>query len=189
MMNEWEKSAPLVVVEKPANNSAPAEAESVEPRRGTKGNTVETHMRRTQRRESVLLGLARVRERAKTRKKETFTGLLHHITVDLLRSSYFSLKRKAAPGIDRVTWFQCGETLEENLNKLHGRVHRGAYRPKPSRRLHTQKRMGSGVPWGLPRWRIKSCKVPLWTSSMRFTKKTSSDSPMALEAVAVSTTL
>ncbi|MGI9288989.1 MAG: group II intron reverse transcriptase/maturase [Pseudomonadales bacterium] len=142
MMNELEKSDPLVVAEIAANKSVPAEAESKESRRGTKGNTVETHIRRTQSRESVLLGLTRVRERAKTRKKEQFTGLLHHITVDQLRSSYFSLKRKAAPGVDRVTWLQYGEALEENLAKLHGRVHRGAYRPQPSRRMSIPKEDG-----------------------------------------------
>ena len=142
MMNEVEKSDTCIVAEKPANKPAPAGAESVEPRRVTKRNTVETQIRRTQSRESVLLGLTRVRERAKTRKKEQFTGLLHHITIDLLRSSYFSVKRKAAPGVDRVTWFQYGETLEDNLAKLHGRVHRGAYRPKPSRRMSIPKEDG-----------------------------------------------
>ncbi len=33
-----------------------------------------------------------------------FTALLHHLTVDLLRESFYSLKRKAAPGVDGVTW-------------------------------------------------------------------------------------
>jgi len=90
----------------------------------------------------VLLGLTRVRERAKTRKKEQFTGLLHHITIDLLRSSFFSLTRKAAPGVDRVTWEQYEESLEDNLTKLHGRVHCGAYRPQPSRRMSIPKEDG-----------------------------------------------
>lgn len=142
MMDELEKSDSCIVAEKPVNKSVPAEAESVEPRRETKRNTVETHMRRTQSRESVELGLTRVRERAKARKQEQFTNLLHHITVDALRTSYFALKRKAAPGVDRVTWWQYGEELEANLERLHGRVHRSGYRPQPSRRLSIPKEDG-----------------------------------------------
>ena len=69
MMNELEKSDSCIVAEKPMNKFAPAEAESVEPRRETKGNTAEAHMRRTQSRVSVELGLVRVRERAKARKQ------------------------------------------------------------------------------------------------------------------------
>jgi len=33
-----------------------------------------------------------------------FTALLHHLTIDLLREGFYSLKRKAAPGADGVTW-------------------------------------------------------------------------------------
>jgi len=32
-----------------------------------------------------------------------FTALLHHLTVDLQQESFYSLKRKAAPGVDGVT--------------------------------------------------------------------------------------
>jgi RNA-directed DNA polymerase len=143
MMNGLEKSDSCIVAEKPVNKSVPAEAESVERRRETKGNTVEAHMRRTQSRESVELGLARVRERAKARKQEQFTNLLHHVSVDALRLSYYSLKRAAAPGVDEVTWEQYGEELEANLARLlHGCVHRGGYRPQPSRRLSIPKEDG-----------------------------------------------
>ena len=142
MTYELEKSDFCIVAEKSVNKSVPAEAESVEPRRETKGNTVEAHMRRTQSRESVELGLARVRERAKARKRQQFTNLLRHVTVDALCLSYYSLERAAAPGVDRVTWEQYGEELEANLERLHGCVHRGGYRPQPSRRLSIPKEDG-----------------------------------------------
>ena len=64
MMNEWEKSDPCIVAKKPANNVEGTTAESVEPRRGTEGNTSEFHMRRTLSRGSVTMRLVRVRERA-----------------------------------------------------------------------------------------------------------------------------
>ena len=54
-------------------------------------------------------GLVGVREAGRRDKKQKFTTLLHHVTIDLLRDSYASLKRKAAPGVDGVTWQQYGE--------------------------------------------------------------------------------
>jgi hypothetical protein len=45
---------------------------------------------------------------------------MHHVTVDLLRSSYKSLKRDAASGVDAVTWQKYGEQLEESLVTLWG---------------------------------------------------------------------
>ena len=74
----------------------------------TKGNTEEAHTCRTQGRERVSQGLGGVREAARRDKKQKFTALLHHVTVDLLRDSYYALKRKAAPGVDGVTWQQYG---------------------------------------------------------------------------------
>src|SRR5690606_20892819 len=78
--------------------------------------------------------LERVRRVARADGKQKFTALLHHVTVARLRAAFFSLKRGAAPGVDGVTWKQYRERLETNLQELHGRVHRGAYRAKPSRR-------------------------------------------------------
>ena len=87
-------------------------------------------------------GLERVRERAKRGKKERFTALLHHVSVDLLRAAFSWLKRDAAPGVDGLTWQQYGLNLEERLADLHARVHRGAYRALPSRRKFIPKGAG-----------------------------------------------
>jgi hypothetical protein len=76
----------------------------------------------------VSRALGRVRQAAKERKKEKFTALLHHVDIDLLRISFYALKRKAAPGVDGVTWQDYEADLENNLQNLHARVHRGAYR-------------------------------------------------------------
>jgi group II intron reverse transcriptase/maturase len=94
-------------------------------------------------------GLERVRQAAKGRKKERFTALLHHVTVDLLREAYFRLKRDAAPGIDGVTWREYGLDLEGNLVRLHERVHRGGYRALPSRRKFIAKPDGRQRPLGI----------------------------------------
>ena len=55
------------------------------------------------------------------------------MSVDRLRDSFYGLKRKAAPGVDGVTWKEYETGLEDRLKDLHGRVHRGAYRALPSR--------------------------------------------------------
>jgi group II intron reverse transcriptase/maturase len=106
-------------------------------------------MRRTQGRENMSSGLERVRERAKTEKKERFTALLHHVTIDLLRTSFSWLKRDAAPGVDGMTWRRYEQNLEVNLVDLHARVHRGAYRAQPSRRKFIPKEDGRQRPLGI----------------------------------------
>ena len=78
-------------------------------------------------RESGQSGLERVRRAAKGDKQLKFTALLHHVNADLLRSSYYDLKRNAAAGVDGVTWQVYGDGLEERLTDLHGRIQRGAY--------------------------------------------------------------
>jgi retron-type reverse transcriptase len=65
--------------------------------------------------------------------------LLHHLTVDLLRESFYALKRQAAPGVDGLTWTQYEVNLEDRWRDLHGRVHRGAYRAQPSKRTYIPK--------------------------------------------------
>lgn len=138
-----------VVPAKRSNKEEQSSAESVEGSCSTKGNTNEANTLRTLSREGVPQGLAGVREAARRDRKQKFTALLHHVTVDLLRESYYSLKRNAAPGIDGVTWEQYGEGLEAKIRELHGRLHRGAYRAPPSRRTYIPKADGRQRPLGI----------------------------------------
>jgi RNA-directed DNA polymerase len=94
-------------------------------------------------------GLERVRRAAELNKGEQFTALLHHVDVDLLRQAYFWLKPEAAPGVDGVKWKESGQGLEEKLEDLHGRVHRGSYRALPSRRRYIPKPDGRQRPLGI----------------------------------------
>jgi RNA-directed DNA polymerase len=97
----------------------------------------------------VSQGLGGVRRTAQARKQERFTALLHHLTVDLLRESYYALKRDAAPGVDGVSWQEYEHDLEERLTSLHQRVHRGTYRAQPSRRVYKSKADGRQRPLGI----------------------------------------
>ena len=65
---------------------------------------MESNIGPTQSGETMSQGLHGVRERARTNKQERFTALLHHVTPQWLKDSFYSLKRKAAPGVDGVTW-------------------------------------------------------------------------------------
>jgi retron-type reverse transcriptase len=85
----------------------------------------------------VSQALDRIRQTARQRKKERFTALFHHISLDLLRMAFLDLKRNAAPGVDGLTWQDYEADLDRNLTDLHDRVHRGAYRALPSRRRYT----------------------------------------------------
>jgi len=114
-----------------------------------KENARQPHTFSTQSETSVSQGLEGVRKAAKESKELKFTALLHHMTVGLLRDSFYALKRKAAPGVDGVTWQDYEAGLEDRLVDLHGRVHRGAYRAQPSRRVYIPKSDGRQRPLGI----------------------------------------
>ena len=102
-MHGHEKSDSAVVAMKPANKAERSAAEPVERRAGTEGKASQHSTRRAQDRESVSQALARIRQTARERKKERFTALFHHLSIAMLRTAFFALKRDAAPGIDKLT--------------------------------------------------------------------------------------
>ena len=107
-------------------------------------------------------GLGGVRQVAREKKQERFTALLHHLTVDLLRQSYYALKRNAAPGVDGVRWSEYEDGLEDRLKDLQGRVHRGAYRAQPSRRVYIPKADGRQRPLGIAALEDKIVQQGTW---------------------------
>ena len=145
-MHDTEKSDFGIVAVKPTNKAGQSVAELVEPRPGTKGNAEQQRMHRTQSRARMSQSLDRVRKAARLRKKDRFTALFHHINVDVLRTAFYALRRKAAPGVDGMTWQDYEADLEPRLEGLHQRVHRGAYRPQPSRRTYIPKADGKRRP-------------------------------------------
>src|ERR1700756_1507307 len=146
MMHERGKSDSAVGAVKPANKAERSAAELVEQRAGTKGNADQQSTRRAQDRESVSQALARIQQVAKQRKKEKFTTLFHHISVELLRLSFFEIKKDAAPGVDGLMWQDYEAGLDRNIEDLHDRVQRGAYRALPSRRQYIPKPDGRQRP-------------------------------------------
>src|ERR1700686_5524780 len=148
-MHVPEKSDCVVLPVNQPNKGGQPSAEAGEGRAQTKENIVQSHMHPTQSGKRMSQGLDGVRKAAKERKQERFTALLHHLNVDLLRDSFYALQRKASPGIDGVTWAEYETGLEDRLVDLHSRVHRGAYRAKPSRRVFIPKADGRQRPLGI----------------------------------------
>jgi RNA-directed DNA polymerase len=149
LMHDRGRSDGPVVPAKLPNKTASAVAEAVEERGPAEGNA--TSETRPGRRAglSVSSDLDRVRQVARQDKDARFTALLHHVSVDRLRAAYRAIRPGAAPGVDGVTWRDYGQDLEANLRDLHARVHRGAYRAKPSRRVYIPKADGRQRPLGV----------------------------------------
>ena len=148
-MNGGGESYSGIVPAKRSNEGRGGPKEIAEGRPLTKENTEEPNSYRTPSRESEPNGLDRVRQAARQDKEVRFTALLHHVNIDLLRSSYYSLKRRAAAGVDGMTWQEYGEGLEDRLADLHGRIHSGGYQAKPSRRVWIPKTDGRQRPLGI----------------------------------------
>ena len=115
MMHGRGKSDSAIVAGKPTNKAGQPAAEPVERRVEAKGNASQQSTRRAQDRESVSQSLERIRQVARQRKKERFTSLFHHLSVELLRLAFFELKRDAAPGVDGLTWQDYEADLDRKI--------------------------------------------------------------------------
>lgn len=148
-MNDFQKSDGVVVPKKSANKAERSAAEPVEGRTPAKEHAKEPRSPRTRSRISDGTALDRVREVARKDKEVNFTALMHHVTMERLRKGYLAMNKDAAPGIDGTTWKEYGANLEANLKSLLDRVHTGAYRALPSRRVYIPKADGKQRPLGI----------------------------------------
>jgi RNA-directed DNA polymerase len=150
LMHDREKSDRPVVPAKPPNKPAVvAGAEVVEGRGLPEGNTASETRPGRSAGQGVSSDLDRVRQVARKDRDVRFTALLHHVTVDRLREAYRAISPNAAAGVDGVTWRDYGQDLEANLEDLHARVQRGAYRARPTRRVFIPKPDGRLRPLGV----------------------------------------
>jgi len=90
-----------------------------------------------------------VRQRAEADKTFRFNNLFQFLKVDLLRESFYELKRKAAPGLDGKTWHEYERTLEARLPGLERELHIGSYRATPAKRGYITKADGRQRPLGI----------------------------------------
>jgi hypothetical protein len=153
----------LIVPKKPANKGGvPPPAESVEGRGLTEENTGQSLLDRTQRRNAGgkpfvprSRGLLGVREAAQRDKKCRFNNLLHHLTPELLRASFFELKKQASPGVDGETWRDYAKDFERRIDNLRESIAVRIEPSLPSGRTSLNWMANYGR-WESPRWRTKS---------------------------------
>lgn len=148
-MYAWEESDIGVVPTNLSNKEPLGSAEIGEGRPVTLRNSNQDSSTRTQSRSKSENGLERVRQMARKDKRMRFTALLHHVSLHSLQESFHSLKRNVAPGVDGITWSEYGQNLLERLKDLHGRIHKGSYRPQPSKRVYIPKADGRERPLGI----------------------------------------
>src|SRR5579875_2371316 len=148
-MHEHEKSDSPVLPTNPPNKATQVVAEVGEGRGLAEGNTDRPTRSGRSAGSGVSSGLDRVREVARKDKDVRFTALLHHVDLSRLWAAYVAIIPKAAPGVDRVTWDAYGQDLRANLEDLLERVHSGAYRARPSRRVYISKPDGRMRPLGI----------------------------------------
>ena len=144
-----EKSDGNIVPEKPANKGVATPAEPVEGRTPPERNSKQEAANRAQSREDASIGLLRVRQRAERDKTIPFDNLFHFLKVDLLRRSFYELKRKAAAGLDGLTWYDYELMLEARLPELERELHMGSYRATPAKRTYITKEDGRQRPIGI----------------------------------------
>ena len=97
----------------------------------------------------VITGIERIARRASSQPGRDFTALMHHYSVDNLRTCFEALDAKKALGVDGVSKAEYGQNLEENLQQLHRRLHQMSYRPQAVRRVEIPKEDGSFRPLGI----------------------------------------
>ena len=148
-MNGHEKTDGLVVPAKLPNKTGVPVAEAVEGSSPAEGSTDSTTRPGRSAGQGVSSGLDRVREVAQKDKDVRFTALLHHVDLSRLWAAYVAINPKASPGVDKVTWETYGQDLRANLEDLRKRVHSGAYRASPSRRVYIPKPDGRLRPLGI----------------------------------------
>ena len=124
--------------------------ESMEGRPAAKGKFASGNALRAQDRQGAPTQEMRIGQRAKEKKRERFVNLLSALRVPLLKEAYEDLRKRAAPGMDGVTWEEYGEHLDARLLDLQDRIHRGSYHPQPVRRVHIPKGDGRTRPIGIP---------------------------------------
>src|SRR5450755_284992 len=177
-MHDREKSDRLVVPTNPPNKTAVAAAEAGEGRGLPEGNTASETRPGRGAGLGVSSDLDRVRQAARKDNDVRFTALLHHVSVERLREAYRAISPNVAAGVDGVTWRDYGHDLEGNLEDLHARVHRGAYRARPTRRVFIPKADGRLRPLGVGRvGRAHYCARPPSEPCERVSPHTAQASP------------
>ena len=104
--------------------------------------------------------LARISQLSKENPDMVFTSIGHLINKELLMECHKTMDGKKAVGIDGVTKEDYGRNLEENLDKLVGRLKQKSYKPQPARRVEIPKDNGKTRPLSIYCYEDNLCRKP-----------------------------
>ena len=90
--------------------------------------------------------LERISQLSTENPEMVFMSIGHLINQELLKECHEKMDGDKAVGIDGITKEEYGKNLEENLNKLVGRLKKKSYRPQPARRVEVPKDNGKTRP-------------------------------------------
>lgn len=91
-----------------------------------------------------------IANRARKDQTARFGDLSGLFSVQNLRWCFYQLRKKAASGVDGVTFADYEQNLDENLERLVERLKKGSYRAKLVRRKNIPKGNGKTRPLGIP---------------------------------------
>jgi RNA-directed DNA polymerase len=91
-----------------------------------------------------------IANRAKRDKKARFRNLYGLLNENNLRWCFYQLRQNAAAGVDKVTFAEYEQNLEDNLRRLVEKLKRKRYRAKLVRRKHIPKSGGKTRALGIP---------------------------------------
>lgn len=90
-----------------------------------------------------------IAQKAKENPAEEFTSLAHHLSFEYLLTSFSKLRKSAASGIDKVKVGDYAQALSANLDSLHTRLRKKAYKAPDIRRVWIGKDNGKQRPLGI----------------------------------------
>jgi len=90
-----------------------------------------------------------IAQKAQDNPGEVFTSLAHYLTEKYLQTSFRNLKKGAAPGLDRVNWYEYEQNLTSNISDLHNRLRNRTYKAPDIRRVWIDKGGGKKRPLGI----------------------------------------
>ena len=100
--------------------------------------------------ENMQTSLRGIASRAKVHKKFKFGNLYSLLNEENLKSCFYELKRDAAPGVDKIDYYEYLENLDANISDLVKRLKKRKYRAKLVLRKYIPKSPGKYRPLGLP---------------------------------------
>lgn len=117
---------------------------------GNAGQKGKHHRGNADRRRMMQTSLHAIAIAATRDKAKRFRSLYSLFNRVMLEQSYWKLNKKAATGIDRVTFQEYGQKLETNLIALEERMKQKRYWPQFVKRVEIPKPNGKTRPLGIP---------------------------------------